>query len=586
MRFYLTNVGQALLYKAQGGQQLKFTRFVLGDGELNGQAIQTLTNLISEKLSADIRKLEIKSNKVVLGMSFTNAELVEGFYFRELGIYAEDPDTSEEVLYMYANAGETADYIDSNTGRVIEEYLDVEIQVSDVESISAVIDESLVYLTQKGDVSETTAIFEEVETRENINSSESIKTIFGKIKKFFTDLKAVAFSGSYNDLIDVPTSFKPTNHTHTGYVNKTGDIMTGALTTTAITIGSRASGSAVGANSYAQGGAYYGSDSNPIASGQNSFSQGSSTTASGAMSHASGWGTTASGAASHAENYESTASGDYSHAEGCGTTASGMYSHASGWGTTASGDYSYAGGCYTTANKANFSIGHHNKAPAEGGQSGTAGDAFIIGNGKSSSKSNAFRVSYAGAAYGSSSFNSSGADYAEITEWADGNSNNEDRVGRFVCMEGEKMRFANSKDVRSRIGVVSADPAVVGDNYSEDWCGKYKTDIFGRKLTQVVHHEAEYDENGKLLTKACDSVEWILADDYDDTKEYVRREERQEYDYFGLLGKLIVIDDGTCEAGGYCYPNDEAVATKELDENKGFYVMSRIDETHIKILLR
>ena len=47
--------------------------------------------------------------------------------------------------------------------------------------------------------------FTEAQTRENIISGENYPTIFGKIKKFFSDLKAVAFSGSYNDLTDKPS---------------------------------------------------------------------------------------------------------------------------------------------------------------------------------------------------------------------------------------------------------------------------------------------------------------------------------------------------------------------------------------------
>lgn len=149
MKLYLTNAGQELLYKAQGGKILKFTRFGLGDGELNSQAIQTLTSLIGEKMSSKLTKVDVKTNKVVVGMSFTNAELTEGFYFKELGLFAEDPDTAEEILYMYANFGETSDYIDANTGKTIEENLDVEIYISDIDNITAVIDNSLVYATQR-----------------------------------------------------------------------------------------------------------------------------------------------------------------------------------------------------------------------------------------------------------------------------------------------------------------------------------------------------------------------------------------------------------------------------------------------------
>ena len=46
--------------------------------------------------------------------------------------------------------------------------------------------------------------FEEASSRQQINSGESVKTLFGKLRKFLTDLKAVAFSGTYNDLIDTP----------------------------------------------------------------------------------------------------------------------------------------------------------------------------------------------------------------------------------------------------------------------------------------------------------------------------------------------------------------------------------------------
>lgn len=50
-----------------------------------------------------------------------------------------------------------------------------------------------------------TQTFTEASTRANIVSGETMSTLFGKIKKFFTDLKTVAFTGSYNDLSNKPT---------------------------------------------------------------------------------------------------------------------------------------------------------------------------------------------------------------------------------------------------------------------------------------------------------------------------------------------------------------------------------------------
>ena len=59
-------------------------------------------------------------------------------------------------------------------------------------------------LDKDGDASDTTVIFEQAETRGNVTSGEKLSTLFGKVKKYFADLKDVAFSGSYNDLSDRP----------------------------------------------------------------------------------------------------------------------------------------------------------------------------------------------------------------------------------------------------------------------------------------------------------------------------------------------------------------------------------------------
>lgn len=62
--------------------------------------------------------------------------------------------------------------------------------------------------------------FTESSTRTNIATQETLPTLFGKIKKFFTDLKTVAFTGSYNDLTNKPTipTWKANSATSEGYV--------------------------------------------------------------------------------------------------------------------------------------------------------------------------------------------------------------------------------------------------------------------------------------------------------------------------------------------------------------------------------
>lgn len=55
----------------------------------------------------------------------------------------------------------------------------------------------------KYDTKDNVVTFTEATTRENIATGEKHSVIFGKIKKFFADLKTVAFTGKYNDLTNV-----------------------------------------------------------------------------------------------------------------------------------------------------------------------------------------------------------------------------------------------------------------------------------------------------------------------------------------------------------------------------------------------
>lgn len=53
-----------------------------------------------------------------------------------------------------------------------------------------------IYLAKgfSGDIGDSEIAFTEAENRKNINTGESVKTVFGKIKKFFADLTAPAFA--------------------------------------------------------------------------------------------------------------------------------------------------------------------------------------------------------------------------------------------------------------------------------------------------------------------------------------------------------------------------------------------------------
>lgn len=59
--------------------------------------------------------------------------------------------------------------------------------------------------TPTGDLSGGTVDFVEAASRTNIESGSTLSTLFSKIKKWFSDLKTVAFTGSYSDLSNTPS---------------------------------------------------------------------------------------------------------------------------------------------------------------------------------------------------------------------------------------------------------------------------------------------------------------------------------------------------------------------------------------------
>ena len=162
------------------------------------------------------------------------------------------------------------------------------------------------------------------------------------------------------------------------------------------------------------------------------------------------------------------------------------------------------------------------------------------------------------------SFFGGGADYAEYFEWSDGNASNEDRRGYTVVLDGNKVRKATDDDnVSQIIGAVSSRPSVVGDADMDAWKDKYLRDDFGSYITEThnviewtdedgVEHSYEShrvpddivvpadaiikaeDEDGNLFTHRT------LNPDYDESFDYVAREDRPEWDAIGMMGKLRI----------------------------------------------
>lgn len=324
----------------------------------------------------------------------------------------------------------------------------------------------------------------------------------------------------------------------------------------------RKTGTAIGSKSFA-----YGVD--VTASGANSHSEGSYTTADGSFSHAEGNQTAASGGCSHAEGYKTKVYGISGMTISCG--------HAEGYEMSAYGCM-HAQGHYGDSSKLGV-----------GGITGTTGDAFYIGNGTPGAKSNAVRIGYNGKLWCKQAYSSTGADYAELFEWADGNIDNEDRRGYFVTIDGKKIRKAESGDYI--LGIISGNPSVIG-NTDMEWYGQFMRDEFGTFIKETYKEtvkEPSVDEDGNVTEEEREvDVEFYRVNpDYDPDAPYTFRLDRPEWDAVGMLGVLPVCDDGTCEVGKFCRCAGGGIAT--LAEERGldtYMVIERVTENIVSVVLK
>lgn len=135
----LTTFGQTIEAKRHQGKGIKFTRVAIGDGLLGNGSMINRTELVSERHSMKIDGILTTDDgkQSVVVVTLDNSQFDEGFSYRELGLLTQDPDTQEEGVYLYDNAGAECEYLDTkDNGVVIYERLKLQIRVEQTENIS------------------------------------------------------------------------------------------------------------------------------------------------------------------------------------------------------------------------------------------------------------------------------------------------------------------------------------------------------------------------------------------------------------------------------------------------------------------
>lgn len=184
------------------------------------------------------------------------------------------------------------------------------------------------------------------------------------------------------------------------------------------------------------------------------------------------------------------------------------------------------------------------------------------------------------------------ADYAEFFEWLDGNPDDEDRVGYFITLDGDKIRIAAADDYI--LGVVSGEPFVLGNGDCDTWNGMFLRDEFRRTIFEPAPKMVEILDSEGNPTGEYEEVEGEfkgtrpkLNPKYNPTQEYISRFERKEWAPVGMLGVLAVRHDGTAAVNGYVTVNAEGIATAcEKNIESAYRVIKKATDSVVEIIFR
>ncbi|WP_443866694.1 hypothetical protein [Megamonas funiformis] len=138
----LTQKGLNLQAKVEAGKcELELLRVELGSGTPEeAENIQELTALKKHEINVGISDKTPKDGGIctITGI-ITNQDVNIGFYAKEMGVIAKDPDAGE-ILYMYATDN-NPDFVPAKTSKyVVNASYNIDVAISNAEMINATID--------------------------------------------------------------------------------------------------------------------------------------------------------------------------------------------------------------------------------------------------------------------------------------------------------------------------------------------------------------------------------------------------------------------------------------------------------------
>lgn len=216
MDYLLTNEGAALMTQAVSGKNLIFTRAEAGTGYSSSPAM--LTQVIGSLQTLDM-SVTHEGSDVRITCFLTNRELEQGYTLKQLGIYARLAETeadtlvvigqqySGEMIHPFADgeaeyefvilmkaSGTSSITVESGAGSLVTKR-ELNAHVNRMDNPHGVTKKDIgLDKVPNLTVDDMAPSFMEAEKRENVRSGEKSTILWGKVRKWLSDLKSGAFA--------------------------------------------------------------------------------------------------------------------------------------------------------------------------------------------------------------------------------------------------------------------------------------------------------------------------------------------------------------------------------------------------------
>lgn len=150
------------------------------------------------------------------------------------------------------------------------------------------------------------------------------------------------------------------------------------------------------------------------------------------------------------------------------------------------------------------------------------------------------------------------SDFKDLAEYFESIDGKRIGSGLMVTLEGDKIRKSQPGDVVD--GIVSETAGVVLGGAGFYWNDRFLRNEFGGMIYETI------DDNGRELVVPVENP------DYDPEREYVPREQREEWHIVGLIGQIHVRIDETVKVGDRVVSGTDGIATRS-ENNEGYKVM-------------